>query len=233
MDIQVLASSSKGNCYRVSDGYTPLLLECGIPYKEIQRAIQFKIAEIAGCLITHEHKDHCKSIKEMMKSGIDCYLSQGTATALGASGHRLKITKAKEQFKIGTWTVLPFDIQHDCAEPLGFLLADSTGEKLLYATDTYYIKYKFNGLTHVLIECNHSYKIINENVEAGFLSWSMRQRLIQSHFSLENVKKFLMANDLSKVQGIWLIHLSAGNSNADQFKQEIKEVTGKPVYIAG
>jgi phosphoribosyl 1,2-cyclic phosphodiesterase len=233
VDIQVLASSSKGNCYRVSDGHTPLLLECGIPYKEIQRGINFKIAEIAGCLITHEHKDHCKSIKEIMKAGIDCYLSQGTATALGAIGHRLKIVKSKQQFNIGTWTVLPFDIQHDCAEPLGFLLADSTGEKLLYATDTYYIKYKFNGLTHILIECNHSYKIINENVEAGFLSWSMKQRLIQSHFSLENVKKFLLANDLSKVQGIWLIHLSRANSNAELFKREVQEITGKPVYIAG
>ncbi len=229
----MLASSSKGNCYRIADGYTPLLLECGIPYKEIQRQLNFKTSELAGCLITHEHKDHCKSIKDIMKSGIDCYLSQGTVDSLQTEGHRLNIIRTKHQFKIRTWTILPFDIQHDSAEPLGFLLADSSGEKLLYATDTYYIKYKFNGLTHIMIECNHSYKIINKNVESGLLSLAMKQRLIQSHFSLENVKKFLLANDLSKVQGIWLIHLSAGNSNADQFKQEIKEVTGKPVYIAG
>ena len=233
MDIQVLASSSKGNCYRVSDGQTSLLLECGIPYKEIQRGINFKTSELDGCLITHEHKDHCKSIKDVMKAGVDCYLSQGTADALKVAGHRLKIIKSKQRVKLGTWTILPFDVQHDCAEPLGFLLAGLDGEKLLYATDTYYIKYKFNSLTHLMIECNHSYKILNDNVEAGYLPLSMKKRLIQSHFSLENVKKFLMANDLSKLQEIWLIHLSNGNSNAEEFKREIQELTGKPVYIAG
>ena len=51
--------------------------------------------------------------------------------------------------------------------------------------------------------------------------------------ALENVKDILKANDLSKVNEIYLIHLSDGNSNAEQFKREIQELTGKPVYIAG
>jgi phosphoribosyl 1,2-cyclic phosphodiesterase len=74
---------------------------------------------------------------------IDCYISAGTVEALGISGHRLNIIKAKQQFRIGTWTALPFDTQHDAAEPLGFLLANQDGEKLLYATDTYFIRYRF------------------------------------------------------------------------------------------
>ena len=34
---------------------------------------------------------------------------------------------------------------------------------------------------------------------------------------------------------IWLLHLSDGNSDAERFKREIMELTGKkePVYIAG
>jgi hypothetical protein len=43
----------------------------------------------------------------------------------------------------------------------------------------------------------------------------------------------MQANDLSKVQEIWLLHLSDGNSDADRFKREIQELTGKPVYVAG
>lgn len=62
MDIQVLASSSKGNCYRVSNGSTPLLLECGIRFKEIQQKLNFRLSEIAGCLVSHEHQDHCKAV---------------------------------------------------------------------------------------------------------------------------------------------------------------------------
>ena len=232
MDIKVLASGSSGNCYYVSDGDSPVLIECGLPWKQIQQGIGFRTSELAGCLISHEHKDHCRAVQDIMKAGIDCYMSQGTAEALGISGHRLHIIKAKQQFRIGTWTILPFETQHDAAEPLGFLLANQAGEKLLYATDTYFIRYRFQGLTHIAVECNYSLDILKRNVEAGAVPKELKSRILKSHFSLENVKKFLMANDLSKVQEIWLLHLSDGNSDAERFKHEIQALTGKPVYIA-
>ena len=167
-----------------------------------------------------------------MHAGIDCYISAGTVEALGLSGHRLNIIKAKQQFRIGTWTALPFDTQHDAAEPLGFLLANQAGDKLLYATDTYYIRYKFHGLTHIMVECNYAADILKRNVEAGAVPKELKSRILKSHFSLENVKRFLQANDLSKVQEIWLLHMSDGNSDAERFKREVMELTGKPTYIA-
>jgi phosphoribosyl 1,2-cyclic phosphodiesterase len=231
IEITALASSSKGNCYRVTDGRTSLLLECGINYRDIQKGLQFQMSQIAGCLITHEHGDHCKSIKDVLKAGVDCYMSAGTAEAIGVKHHRIKSVEAKKQFTIGTWTVLPFDVQHDVSEPLGFLLMNKQGEKLLFATDTYYIKYKFKGLTHIMVECNYSLKILNENIATGRVPKVMRKRLLRSHFSLENVKDFLRANDLKKVQEIWLLHLSDSNSDAQLFKQEIMELTGKMVFV--
>lgn len=230
--IKALASSSKGNCYHVTDGSTPLLLECGIPFKDIQRKLDFKTREIKGCLISHEHKDHSKAAADVMKAGIDCYMSQETAEAIEAAGHRVKIIKAQQQFTIGTWTILPFETQHDAAEPLGFLMANQTGEKLLFATDTYYIHYKFQNLTHVMIETNYAADILQANVDAGLVPAAMKNRLLQSHFSLDNVKEFFKANDLSQVKEIHLLHLSDGNSDADKFKREIQQLTGKPVYIA-
>lgn len=232
IDITVLASGSKGNCYRIDDGSSPLLIECGIPFWEIQRGLDFRISEVAGCLVSHEHQDHSKAAKDMMKAGIDCYMTKGTAEALSLTGHRLRIVSARKQFQIGSWVVLPFETQHDAVEPVGFLLANSAGEKLLYATDTYYIRYRFKGLTHVMVECNYSMEILRKNVQAGLVEPALKNRILKSHFSLENVKEFLKANDLSKVQEIWLLHLSDGNSDADRFKREIQELIGKPVYIA-
>jgi len=167
-----------------------------------------------------------------MRVGIDCYMSRGTAEALGLSGHRINIIKAKQQFRIGTWVILPFETQHDAAEPLGFLLANQDGDKLLYVTDTCYVKYRFQGLTHILIEANYSLDILRPNVEAGLVEPVLKSRILKSHFSLENVKKFLQANDLSKVQEIWLLHLSEQNSCAKRFKEEVQKITGKPTYIA-
>ena len=232
IEIIPLASGSRGNCYRVTDGRTPLLLECGIPFREMQKRLKFRVSEIAGCLVTHEHQDHCKATKDIMKAGIDCYISQGTAGTLGLSGHRLNIIKAKHQFRIGTWTILPFETQHDAAEPLGFLLANQDGDKLLYATDTFYIRYRFQGLTHIMIECNYSLDILRTNVANGSVEPALKNRILKSHFSLENVKKFLQVNDLGKVQEIWLLHLSEQNSCEKRFKEEVQKITGKPTYIA-
>jgi phosphoribosyl 1,2-cyclic phosphodiesterase len=103
----------------------------------------------------------------------------------------------------------------------------------LYATDTYYIRYRFRGLTHIAVECNYSMDILRANIEAGLVEPALKKRILKSHFSLEHVKEFLKANDLSKVQEIWLLHLSDGNSDAGRFKREIQELTGKMVFVPG
>lgn len=232
IDIKVIGSSSKGNAYLLDDSHTKLLLECGVGWKQIQQASKFKTSEIAGCLVTHEHGDHVKSLKDVLKAGIDCYMSTGTANAVNVNHHRIKTVQAKKPFKIGTFQIMAFDVQHDVSEPYGFLVMNKEGDRLLFATDTYYIKYKFPRLTHIMIECNYSSAILDANIALGTVPQVMKKRLTRSHFSLENVKEFFKANDLSQVEEIHLLHLSDSNSDEALFKEEIMKLTGKPVYIA-
>jgi phosphoribosyl 1,2-cyclic phosphodiesterase len=232
IEIKCLASGSSGNVYYITDNQTPLLLEAGIPWKRIQQGLNFKTSGIAACICSHEHGDHAKAIKDVMRAGIDVYASRGTLDALGVTGHRAVTIKAKEQIKIGTWTILPFDTVHDAAEPLGFLLANQAGDKLLFLTDTAYSPYRFSGLNYIMIECNYSLDILRANVENGSVPVELKNRLLKSHFSLQNVKEFLKANDLSRVQEIYLLHLSDGNSDEARFKREIQELTGKMTLVA-
>jgi phosphoribosyl 1,2-cyclic phosphodiesterase len=233
MDIKVLASGSSGNCYLVSDGVTPLLLECGISIRKIRQGLGFGLSTVAACLVSHEHQDHCKAITDVLRAGVYVYTSPGTIEALDLEHHRLRPVRAKETFKVGTWTVRAFETQHDAQEPLGVLLKSNvTGERLLYATDTYYIRYRFPRLNYIMVECNYAMDILEDNVRRGLVPEVLKKRLLTSHFSLENVKEFLKANDLSKVQEIWLLHLSDGNSDEERFKQEVMQLTGKPIYIA-
>lgn len=231
IDIQTIATGSKGNCYRVSDGSTALMLEAGITFKAIQQGLSFKTSEIDGVLISHEHMDHCKGVEGCLKRGMTIYMSQGTKDGMGLDNAQIRIIKGKEQFRIGTWTILPFDVQHDVNEPLGFLLQSDNGSKLLFATDTYYIKYKFSGLTHLMIECNYDQQTLDENVESGRTHPVMRKRVMRSHFSLENLIEFFKANDLSKVEEIHLLHLSDSNSNAERIFSAVARATGKLIYI--
>lgn len=232
LTIDCFASGSSGNLYRVDDGRTQILLECGIPFREIQRYLKFKVGSLAACLITHEHKDHCKAVLDMMLMGVRCWMSKGTAAVLELPDRPPIMTIAdKETALIGTWQVTAFNTQHDSAEPLGFLL-DNGRDRILYATDTYYLKYRFPACTVMMLECNHSYEIIDRKVASGSLLPSMARRLTKSHFSLENLKSFLKANDLSQVREIYLIHLSDANSDEEKFKYEIAALTGKPVIVA-
>lgn len=233
IEITSLGSSSAGNSYRITDGKTPLLLDAGLRYRDIQRGLDFQVSSLAGCLVTHEHGDHSGAVKDLIKAGVDIYTSAGTAGALGLDSHRVHRVSALEPFTIGTWSILPFDVQHDVAEPLGFLLANTAGDKLLFATDTYYIKHRFVGLTHIMIECNYSIQILNQNITAGRVPAVMKHRLLRSHFSLENVKDFIRANDMRRVQEIHLLHLSDNNSDEALFKREIMALTGKQVFVAG
>ena len=77
-----LASSSHGNAYVVSDGHTSILLECGIPFRKLQKALGFRMGDIMACFVSHEHKDHAHSHLDLIKSGIPVYASNGTAEAL-------------------------------------------------------------------------------------------------------------------------------------------------------
>ena len=227
-----IASSSLGNSYIVDDGKTKLLIECGLRFRDIQIALNFQTSQIEGCLLTHEHDDHSHSVRDVLKAGMHVYTSEGTQEALGIKHHRFKSIEARKQFRVGSFTILPFEIEHDATEPLGFLIESDAGERLLFATDTYFIRYRFERLNIKAVECNYSEEILKQNILDGIVPVAMKKRLMHSHFSFENYKKFLKANDLSHVKEIWMIHMSNRNSDAEQFKKEVRQLTGKPVYIA-
>lgn len=230
LDIAIHATGSTGNCYTVSNGKATVMLDCGLPYNRIQKLTGFILPD--AVFVTHEHQDHVKAAKDFMKRGVDIYTSAGTAEVENLEGHLLHIMKNRQSVSIDGIVVSAFETQHDAVEPLGFLLDDGE-DRLLYATDTYYLHYRFPGLTKIMVEANYCNEILTENLRYGKLPKTLERRLRESHFSLENLKKFFLANDLSKVKEIWLIHLSKGNADPVMFKREIETLTGKPVYVAG
>jgi phosphoribosyl 1,2-cyclic phosphodiesterase len=231
MQIQVLASSSAGNAVALHEGGSTLLLEAGIRFEDLQRGLGHRVSQLDACLISHEHGDHARSVEKVMRAGVDCYASAGTWNALRATSHRACTLTAGELAEVGGWRVLPFDVRHDAAEPLGFLIARGS-ERVLYLTDSAYSPYRFNGLTRILLESNYSEWILRENVENGSIPRAHMLRVLASHMSIERARDLLLANDLSKVEEIHLLHLSDGNSHADEFQQLIARATGKPIHVA-
>ena len=235
INVHSLASSSRGNAYLITaSGAPPLLLEVGLPFAELQSRVwahDLNISAIGGCLITHEHGDHSKGAMSLAARGVDIFTSQGTAEAINKQGywlHRIHPVKAREQFSIKGWEVLPFETHHDAAEPLGFLI-QADGEKLVYITDTAYVPVRFQGLTIIMIECNYEAELLKG---ARATHPEIKTRVIRNHFGIDQVIKFFQANDMKSCREVWLLHLSNGHSDAERFKRKIQEVTGCPVYVA-
>jgi phosphoribosyl 1,2-cyclic phosphodiesterase len=229
-----LASSSEGCCYLVESGtQLPLLIDAGIRFKDIQIGTDFKTSMIAGCLISHAHGDHSKAVKDLLKTGVDCYSARETWASLGiAENHRAKtITAGTREFFDG-WTIMPFAAVHDVPGTLGFVIGDQAGNRLLYLTDSAYSLNTFAGLTHIAIECNYSEEILERNNARGDIDNNRFKRTFRTHMSLERLEDMLKANDLSKLQEIHLLHLSDGNGDEAKFKDRIQKLTGVPVYIA-
>ena len=182
--------------------------------------------------MTHNHQDHSKAAKDLARLGVDIYTSLGTIEACNLTGHRIHAVTELQELTVGTFKVLPFDVQHDAPQPLGFLFTSTeTGEKLLYFTDTYYIKYRFQGLTHIMAECNYDKETLQRSVDAGYIPIELVPRLMKSHMSLEHFLDLLKANDLHSVKQIYLLHLSNNNSDEKRFKVEVQKQTGAEVYV--
>lgn len=167
-----------------------------------------------------------------MRAGIDLYCSKGTADVLNLKGHRLHLVEPLEQFRLGSWSVLPFSGIHD-VPCLGFLLASDKHDKIVYLTDSAYCPYRFKNVTHWLVGCNYSEEIIKENIADGSVDRQLKHRIMQTHMSLETLVKLFKENDLNKTEEIHLLHLSGTNSDSELFKRKIQELVGVPVYIGG
>lgn len=228
MDIQIIGTGSTGNCYKIDDGETALLIECGLPFRKIQKVLNYKLLDVAGCLCSHEHFDHCKAWKELADSAIDVYMTKGTADELSAIGHRIKQIQAQKIFSVGTFNILPFKTIHDVAEPVGFIIDSTlTRERLIFMTDTAYSPYTFKNVDYYMIEVNY----IKKNLEESNLHVSLRNRIVKNHMSLETVLNFLKQTDLSKTKTIYVMHLSESNSGEKEIKEAIQGLTGKATII--
>lgn len=232
---EIFGSGSSGNGYLI-DGYgSQLMIEAGISYNLVAPSLKFKLNHIDGMFITHEHGDHSKYIKQYLeRTSFPIFMTRGTAKALKLMpSYRVQIIQCFDPIKVGDWTVTAFPVAHDAAEPVGYVFDNNTSkERLIYVTDTYFVKYHFNHVNQMLVEMNYAQDIAVENDVEGRLNHHLHDRIITSHFEMQNSLEFIEANMSDSLQLITLIHVSSTNGDPERFKKAVQELTGVPVKIA-
>jgi phosphoribosyl 1,2-cyclic phosphodiesterase len=232
MKIRVVSSGSVGNSYILeSDQGEVLLLELGVRFSTIKKALNFKLSNIVGGLVSHCHQDHSKGMREAANAGIDIYCLKETSEALRLNNHRIINVKPLKNFTLGGFLIKPFPLEHNVPS-LGFMIDHSEMGLTVFITDTQYCAYRFPGIRNLILEANYCQDILDRKTREGSIHNLLRTRIMNSHMSFDSTKEFLKANDLKQVNNILLIHLSDSNSDADRFKKEAKELTRCNVEIA-
>lgn len=230
MKFEQLYSSSSGNLHVVTAANgNRLMIECGVRWALLQKALDFNFSGIEAAFMSHEHQDHCKSAKEVRRAGIDLYASPGTLEAIGISGRRVNDVMNKTLVRLPSFDVLCFDTHHDAAEPLGFVVREKeSNEFMLFATDTSHLSQQFKYPFKIIaIECSYDKDILQERVDTGDINEALAKRLLTSHMerrvTLDYLSKYC---DLSRCEQIHLLHMSADNlGDKEAVRREIEERT--------
>ena len=230
MVLKVIGSSSKGNCYILESSSEALILEAGCKLLEVKKALQWQLSKVVGCAITHEHNDHAGYAEEFSKAGIKLLALEAVKQAKGIERNICCIELGKA-YMMGSFKLQPFKAEHD-VPCVGYMISHCELGKMVFFTDTFACRYRFKGVTTYMIEANYSDEILEANIDAGKIPNMLRNRLMTSHMEIGNTIGFLKTSDLSQTHNIILVHLSAGNSNPDDFVEQVKWATGLPTTIA-
>lgn len=232
MQVDCIGTGSSGNAYIIRTLNDAILLDAGLPYRVIQQKSGFTMHLIKAAFITHEHGDHAKAVKDLLRNGINTYMSGGTAEALGVDFNPFVdcFHECGRYYPLKNSAIRwgMFHVDHDAEEPVGFVFNfTDTGERLVYITDTYDCPNVFRGLTHIMIECNFD----DETMISSSIDDSRKKRVVDHHMSLKKCLEFLGRQDLSRVVVIYLLHMSSDNANEARIRRAVQEATGCHVEV--
>lgn len=232
MLLRCCGSGSSGNSYAlIADDGEILAIEAGCKFLDFKKMIDWKISNVVGCIVSHEHGDHARYINDFQRAGISVCTAFETQTALEViTGERTTAIPPLKKQKIGSFTITPFNVPHDTdIECYGYLIEHEEMGKLLFMTDLEYCRYNFakQGINHILIESNYSMDLVDRD-EPNY------EHRLRGHMSLDTALKFISTNDNPMLLNVVLIHLSDKSGNPALFTEETKKTIeyGANVYVA-
>lgn len=216
MRLKCLGSSSAGNCYLLtSNNGETLILDCGIPIKEIKKGLNWNVKGIVGVLCTHKHLDHSKSVNDFKAMGIPIYAPYISQKPMAIGSGAFRIQSFDLTTVDGRWTHTNADgTECPC---YGFLIAHKEMGRLLYITDTELIKWRFKGINHILLGVNYDKDLVDtDNPKAN--------HVFRGHLSIDTACDFVKANYSDSLQNVIMCHLSSENADKDSFIEKMKKV---------
>lgn len=247
MELCSLASGSKGNCICVGTDQVHVLVDAGISGKKIKErlaTIGYKVEDMDGILITHEHIDHIAGLGVMARRHhIPIYATADTIEAILQVKSVGEIDRdlfhpicAGQEFSIGELQMKSLPISHDAADPVAYRFSDGT-HRMAVVTDlgmyTQELVAELQDLDGLLLEANHDINML----QMGSYPYQLKQRILgnRGHLSNELSGQLLCELLHDNFNSVLLGHLSPENNLPELAYESVRlEVTmGDNPYKAG
>lgn len=212
IDFEVFGFWKFGNCYLLPSETEMLVLDCGLPIREITKGLNWDISKVVGVLCTHTRLGHAKSVKDFENMGIKVWKP--------FSGSNLT-----DHMEFSSFSVQCFPLSHNGNPNFGFYI-NTGGHKILYLTDYKYCRFNFKGLAvnHILCECNSQ----KELAKRDFPNYEHR---IRGHSSLDYCKRFISENKTNALRRVILCHMGAEMTIAEECLAEVQKVVVEGVNV--
>jgi len=218
-----LASGSSGNCHFISSKKAKILLDAGMSRKYIRdslEAIGENIEDIDGIFITHEHSDHIKGLKVILKNyDIIVHMSERVFENIKDKFReedlcKIEFISSDEELVIKDIKIKSFKTSHDSVDPMGynFLYKD---KKLSIVTDV-------GIMTDEIIESlrNSNFLVIESNHDVNMLMYGaypfyLKKRILSEVGHLSNDAAAETVYEIfkdGKLKNVVLAHLSKENN---------------------
>ena len=222
MTLTVLGSGSSGNCYIVGNNYERILLDCGLPYRQILRELHFNVRTVEGILMTHSHRDHSLCANYFHRMAVPVYSGSETSQRC----EYVTSVNALEPFSVGRFTCVGFPLPHDETPNMGFLVRHPQIGTLMYMTDFAYCPYRFTGahINHMMVECNYCEQNLDTNDDAYL-------HRIRGHAGLNTTIGIIRANMTEDLKTVTIIHVSSNYGDVDRMLEEVRSVVGDGVKV--
>ena len=200
----ILGSGSKGNATLVYDEKTLFQIDMGLPFCRVEEGLESihkTKKDIQAILITHEHTDHISGLS--VERNVPVYSGEGTLP------HPDKLLQSTKSFTLDDFSITPFSVSHDAANPMGFLIKEHE-ESLVYVTDTGYLPDDdlalMKGATYYVIESNHDYKMLLHSHRPASLKHRIHSDV--GHLSNSDSAHYMLDLVTPSTKAIYLAHLS-------------------------
>ncbi len=214
MRIYSLASGSSGNSIYIESESSRLLVDAGISPRSLKKRLNslgVDINEIDAVVVTHEHKDHTRSLKDLP---VPVYVAVKTVPIWEDQVENLNQFENDKRFAVNDMEITPFSVPHDAIDPVGFTI-EFDGIKIGIVTDagsvTELIVEKLRRSNVLVLESNYDVNLLLY----GKYPWELKQRIKSNLGHLSNSQSAHLLGSVyhDELQHVVLAHLSKINND--------------------